>query len=57
MTIELPTDINDVDAGNTEGEGGAAERAAYLFDNDAQFRAASPLRDVLDAAGGVPDAV
>jgi fatty acid CoA ligase FadD9 len=50
VTIELPTDINDVDARNTEGEGGAAERAAYLFENDAQFRAASPLRDVLDAA-------
>ncbi|EHB47859.1 thioester reductase domain protein [Mycolicibacterium rhodesiae JS60] len=50
MTTELRIDTDDVDAHNIQRPGGVGERVTYLYENDRQFRAASPRLDVLDAA-------
>jgi fatty acid CoA ligase FadD9 len=50
VTIELPTNTNTntTDARGIYGD--STQRATHLFESDPQFRAATPLRDVLDAA-------
>jgi fatty acid CoA ligase FadD9 len=51
VTSDLSTDVTfDADTFHIEADGGTAQRAAHLFENDPQFRAATPRHDVLDAA-------